>query len=34
LKVEPWCGRFTYKDSKAVLIDAFLSSLLMYIVGM
>ena len=26
-KAEPWCGRFTSKGSKMVLIDSYLSSL-------
>ncbi|KAE8809237.1 hypothetical protein D1007_14137 [Hordeum vulgare] len=31
---EPWCGRFTSKGSKTVLIDSNLSSLPVYIMGM
>jgi hypothetical protein len=33
-KAEPWCGRFTSKGSKTVLIDSCLSSLPMYIMGL
>lgn len=33
-RAEPWCGRFTSKGSKTVLIDSNLSSLPMYMMGM
>jgi hypothetical protein len=33
-KAEPWCGRFTSKGSKTILIDSCLSSLPMYIMGL
>jgi hypothetical protein len=32
-KAEPWCGRFTSKCSKTVLIDSCMSSLPMYTMG-
>jgi hypothetical protein len=33
-RAEPWCGRFTSKGSKTVLIDSNLSSIPMYMMGL
>lgn len=33
-RVEPWCGRFTSKGSKSILISSNLASLPMYMMGM
>ena len=32
-RAEPWCGRFTYKGRKSVLISSKLASFPMYMMG-